>query len=229
MSYFYEKNGQVYLTDSLGELIHHSFPSDVQSVAKNAHYVAVAPVIFSDEYLGCCVTTSQDITLRQNFINFLAHHKLVSSNEDYDVDLLYLLALSHDTALRAGVWSLGSQPHLNATKIIADLLKTDAIGRIVLMKEAITAWKELFLEAQLTLQQQEPETSFDSTQNMLLQLRLPAHTADDSYTSDTQYQNDQISLEIEQTHALHQEVAYYASYSDEEDEYYNPRYNYKYN
>lgn len=46
MRYYYEKNGQIYSTQSIDELIYNSFPTHVQSPEKIAHYKAVAPVIF---------------------------------------------------------------------------------------------------------------------------------------------------------------------------------------
>ncbi|HAT1773480.1 TPA: hypothetical protein I8034_002891 [Legionella pneumophila] len=114
MRYFYEKNAQIHLTNSIDELISHSFPIDVKSLEKSAHYQAVANIIFSSQYKLSLLTTREDILLGQDFIDFIAHHKLTSLNKYNGVDLLYLLALSHDTALRAGIWKLGSMSHLKA-------------------------------------------------------------------------------------------------------------------
>lgn len=46
MPYFYEKNTRIHLTNSIDELTYHSFPTDVQSPEKSAHYQAVANIIF---------------------------------------------------------------------------------------------------------------------------------------------------------------------------------------
>lgn len=71
MPYFYEKNDRIYATNSIDELIHHSFPIDVKSPEKIAHYMAVAQVIFSSQYKLSLSTTREDIILGQDFIDFI--------------------------------------------------------------------------------------------------------------------------------------------------------------
>ncbi|HHF7376157.1 hypothetical protein [Legionella bozemanae] len=239
MPYFYEKNSQIYSTGSIDELIYHSFPSDVQSPDKIAHYKAVAPIIFSPQYKISRSATIEDINLGQDFIDFLAHHKLTSANKYNGVDLLYLLSLSHDTALRAGVWKLGSQSHLKATDIISSLSKLDAIDRVPLMKESITAWKEFFLKALFELQIQETEACPDSTRNMLGQMSLYSSAKNDKKNYHEHSQNDQTRLEIEQEQFRLLERAYHKkeqdrenemeSYNYEDEEYYAPQPQYYYN
>ncbi|HHT0595064.1 TPA: hypothetical protein ACTXXA_003706 [Legionella anisa] len=232
MPFFYKKNAQIHVTNSIDELTSHSFPLDIKSAEKSAHYQAVAPIIFSSQYKFSLLTTRQDINLGQYFIDFIAHHKLTSLNKYNGVDLLYLLALSHDSALRAGIWKLGSLSHLNATEIISSLSKLDAIDRIPLMKEALLAWKELFLEAKFELQQ-EAGTYPDSTQTMLGQMTLYASTKKDKNTErHREPQSDQTRLEVEREQFRLLERAYYKEkdrhnqptetqsyYSDEEEEY----------
>ena len=230
MRYFYEKNAQIHSTNSIDELTSHSFPIDLKSPEKSAHYQAVANIIFSSQYQLSLLTTGEDILLGQDFIDFLAHYKLTSLNKYNGVDLLYLLALSHDTALRAGIWKLGSPSHLKATEIISNLSKLDAIDRAPLMKEALMAWKELFLKAKFELQQ-EAATCPDSTRNMLSQMTLYASTKNDKNNDHHgQSQSDQTRLEVEREQFRLLERAYYKEkdsqptemqsyYSDEEEEY----------
>ncbi|HAT2049242.1 TPA: hypothetical protein JBK40_14970 [Legionella pneumophila] len=242
MRYFYEKNAQIHLTNSIDELISHSFPIDVKSLEKSAHYQAVANIIFSSQYKLSLLITREDILLGQDFIDFIAHHKLTSLNKYNGVDLLYLLALSHDTALRAGIWKLGSMSHLKATAIISSLSKLDAIDRMPLMKEALVAWKELFLKAKFELQQ-EAGTCPDSTRNMLGQMTLYASTNNDKNNErDGQSQSDQTRLEVEREQLRFLERAYYKEkdrhnqptemqsyYNDEEEEYNVTQQQYYYN
>ncbi|AWN73463.1 hypothetical protein LEAN103870_19640 [Legionella anisa] len=242
MPYFYEKNTRIHLTNSIDELTYHSFPTDVQSPEKSAHYQAVANIIFSSQYKLSLLTTRKDILLGQDFIDFIAHHKLTSLNKYNGVDLLYLLALSHDTALRAGIWKLGSLSHLKATEIISSLSKLDAIDRIPFMKESLVAWKDLFLKAKFELQQ-EAGTCPDSTQTMLGQMTLYASTKNDKNNErHGQSQSDQIRLEVEREQFRLLERAYYKEkdkhnqpteiqsyYSDEEEEYNVTQQQYYYN
>ncbi|WP_454780325.1 hypothetical protein [Legionella sp. WA2022007384] len=230
MPFYYKKNAQIHVTNSIDELTSHSFPLDIKSAEKSAHYQAVAPIIFSSQYTFS--PTRQDIILGQDFIDFIAHHKLTSLNKYNGVDLLYLLALSHDSALRAGIWKLGSRSHLAATEIISSLSKLDAIDRIPLMKEALVAWKELFLEAKFELQQ-EAEACPDSTQTMLGQMNLYASTKNKKNNErHRESQSDQTRLEVEREQFRLLERAYYKEkdrhnqpteiqsyYSDEEEEY----------
>ncbi|WP_454785365.1 hypothetical protein [Legionella sp. WA2024007413] len=230
MPFFYKKNAQIHVTNSMDELISHSFPLDEKSAGKSAHYQAVAPIIFSSQYKHSLLTTRKDILLGQDFIDFIAHHKLTSLDKYNGVDLLYLLALSHDTALRAGVWKLGSRSHLKATEIISRLSKLD--DRLPLMKEALIAWKELFLEAKFALQQ-EAGMYPDSTQTMLSQMNLYVSTKNDTNNErHRESQSDQTRLEIEREQFRLLERAYYKEkdrhnqpteiqsyYSDEEEEY----------
>lgn len=237
MRYFYTKNARLHETNSIDELTSHSFPIDLKSPEKSAHYQAVANIIFSSQYKLSLLTEREDILLGQDFIDFIAHHKLTSLNKYNEIDLLYLLALSHDTALRAGIWKLGSLSHLKATEIISSLSQLDAIDRIPLMKEALVAWKELFLNAKFELQQ-EAETCPDSTRNMLGQLTLYASTKNDKNNE----QSDQTRLEVEREQFRLLERAYYKEkdrhnqatemqsyYSDEEEEYNVAQQQYYYN
>lgn len=155
---------------------------------------------------------------------------------------MYLLALSHDTALRAGIWKLGSLSHLKATEIISSLSKLDAIDRIPFMKESLVAWKDLFLKAKFELQQ-EAGTCPDSTQTMLGQMTLYASTKNDKNNErHGQSQSDQIRLEVEREQFRLLERAYYKEkdkhnqpteiqsyYSDEEEEYNVTQQQYYYN
>ncbi|KTD53617.1 hypothetical protein Lsan_4027 [Legionella santicrucis] len=239
MPYFYEKNSQIYSTGSIDELIYHSSPSNVQSPEKIAHYKAVAPVIFSPQCKVSRSATTEDTNLGQDFIDFLAHHKLTSASKYNGVDLLYLLSLSHDAALRAGIWNLGSASHLKATDIISSLSKLDAIDRAPLMKESIKAWKEFFLKAQFELQIQETGTCSDSTRNMLGQMSLYSSAKNDKKNYHEQSQSDQTRLEVEQEQFRLLERAYHKkeqdrenemeSYSYEDEEYYVPQPQYYYN
>ncbi|HAT8858137.1 TPA: hypothetical protein JBE16_12070 [Legionella pneumophila subsp. pneumophila] len=243
MRYFYNKtNVQLHLTNSIDELTSHSFPIDLKSPEKTAHYQAVADIIFSPQYKLSLLTTRENILLGQDFIDFIAHHKLTSLNKYNGVDLLYLLALSHDTALHAGIWKLGSLSHLKATEIISTLSKLDAIDRIPLMKEALVEWKKLFLKAKFELQQ-EAETCPDSTRNMLSQMTLYASTKNDKINERRgQSQSDQTRLEVEREQFRLLESAYYREknghnqrtemqsyYSDEEEEYNVTQQQYYYN
>ncbi|KTD05632.1 hypothetical protein [Fluoribacter gormanii] len=237
MPYFYEKNGRIYSTESIDQLIYHSFPRDVQSSEKNAHYKAVAQIIFSSQYKLPTSITREELRLGQDFIEFLAHHKLTSLNKYNGVDLLYLLSLSHDTALRTGVWKLGSSLHLKATEIISNLSKLDASDRIHLMNESLSAWKELFLNAKFELQKEEVAETFpDSTRNMLGRMS--------SYNEHrTESQSEQTRLEVEQEQFRLLERAYYnkekdrrnqptemqSYYNDEEEEYNVTQQQYYYN
>ncbi|STY28493.1 Uncharacterised protein [Legionella wadsworthii] len=236
MLYFFEKNSQIYSTSSIDQLIYHSFPADIQSPEKIAHYKTVAPVIFSPQYKASLSVTTEDIHLGQDFIDFLAHHNLTSANKYHGVDLLYLLSLSHDTALRAGVWKLGSQTHLEATNVISRLAKLDAHDRAHQMKESIRVWKELFLKAQSELQLQETGNCPDSTRNMLVQLFSSKNDKTNDYG---QSQSDQKRLEAEQEQFRLLERAYHQkeqdkinemeSYSHEDEDYYIPQPQYYYN
>ncbi|VEB33635.1 hypothetical protein [Legionella cherrii] len=236
MRYYYEKNGRICSTESIDELIYHSFPAHLQSPEKIAHYKAVAPVIFSSEYKGAGPVTAEEFNLGQDFIDFLARHKLTTATKYNGVDLLYLLSLSHDTALRAGVWTLGSQSHFKATQIISNLLQLDTAVRVPLMKESIASWKELFLDAQFELQIQERGTSPDSTQNMLGQLSLYSSAKNDKKNG--QSQSDQTQSEVAQEQFRLLERAYYKreqekkeieSNSYEDEEYYVSQPQYYYN
>lgn len=238
MLYIYEKNSQIYSTSSIDQLIYHSFPEDVQSAEKIAHYKTVAPVIFSPQYKTSLSVTTEDNYLGQEFIDFLTHHKLTSAKKYQGVDLLYLLSLSHDTALRAGVWKLGSQSHIEATHLISRLAKLDAHDRASQMKESIRVWQELFLKAQFELQQQETGAFPDSTRNMLGQLFSYSSSKNDN-KNDGQSQSDQKRLEAEQEQFRLLERSYYQkeqdklseieSYSHEDEEYYVPQSQYYYN
>ncbi|MCW8416879.1 hypothetical protein OQJ18_13550 [Fluoribacter dumoffii] len=236
MRYYYEKNGQIYSTQSIDELIYNSFPTHVQSPEKIAHYKAVAPVIFSPEYKGACSVTTEEFNLGQDFIDFIANHKLTSATKYNGVDLLYLLSLSHDTALRTGVWRLGSQSHLKASQIISNLLNLETAVRVPLMKESIAAWKELFLDAQIELHIQETGASPDSTRSMLSQLSLYSSAINDKKNGQSQSDLTRLEMEQEQLHLL--EMAYYKrkqekkeieSYSYEDDEYQVSQPQYSYN
>lgn len=216
MTYLYFKNGQLCETESIEVLIEHSYPFNVDSPEKTAHYEAVAPIIFSDAKLP--LAPAGDSQLGQEFTDFLAHYGLVRDKTYSGVDLLYLLSLSHDSALRAGIWSLGSQSHSEATSIIRDLCKLDAAHRASPMAGAISKWQELFQQAQSELQRENPKNYPDSTGNMLsLMLHVPV-TSDDN-TNNSSTLQDKARLEVEQQQINLLERAYNSYCNEEEDEY----------
>ncbi|MCW8408888.1 hypothetical protein OQJ13_07870 [Legionella sp. PATHC035] len=236
MRYYYETNGRICTTESIDELVYYSFPAHLQSPEKEAHYKAVAPIIYSPEYKGTCPVTAEELNLGQDFIDFIAEHKLTLATKYNGVDLLYLLSLSHEGALRAGIWTLGSQSHMKATQIISNLLQLKTADRVPLMKESLAAWMALFLEAKIELKIQEAGSGPDSTRNMLGRLSLYASAKNDKENGPSQ--SEQTRLEVEQEQFRLLERAYYKreqekkeieSYSNEDEEYYVSQPQYYYN